>query len=163
WSLDLRAAEGVFLPSSEVRAAANEIVDQLRAALCLTNEERDSLRCLLNGIADIEERWGELSVAEQKRTATRGWFGDAISIIRIRDASVAERVCAEVERLAETASGLAPTPLITGDDLIAAGLRPGPAFGQALARVYDAQLEERVSTREGAMALARSILESEND
>lgn len=49
-----------------------------------------------------------------------------------------------------------PAPLITGDDLIAAGMTPGPAFREILDEVYDAQLEGRATTREEALALARS-------
>ena len=48
---------------------------------------------------------------------------------------------------------LKPKPLITGDDLIAAGFQPGPAFAQILAAVEDAQLESKIYTREDALAL----------
>ncbi|MEX2261598.1 MAG: CCA tRNA nucleotidyltransferase [Bryobacteraceae bacterium] len=46
---------------------------------------------------------------------------------------------------------LRPDPLITGEDLIAAGFEPGPEFRKILAAVEDAQLEGRVRTREEAM------------
>ena len=49
---------------------------------------------------------------------------------------------------------LKPAPLITGRDLIAAGHRPGPAFGLVLTEVEDAQLEGRIATREQALQLA---------
>ena len=48
----------------------------------------------------------------------------------------------------------APAPLITGDDLTAAGAVPGPKFKLALDAAYDAQLEGRIQTREQAMELA---------
>jgi poly(A) polymerase len=48
-----------------------------------------------------------------------------------------------------------PTPLITGDDLIAAGYEPGPAFKEILGLVEDAQLEGRLRTKEEAMRLVR--------
>ncbi len=44
-----------------------------------------------------------------------------------------------------------PKPLITGDDLIAAGYEPGPRFKEILGAVEDAQLEGRVSSRGAAM------------
>ena len=53
---------------------------------------------------------------------------------------------------------LKPTPLLTGNDLIAAGYRPGPAFGKVLREVEDAQLEGRVATTSEALALARGLL-----
>ena len=54
-------------------------------------------------------------------------------------------------------SDFAPVPLITGEDLLAAGLVAGPLFKQILHEVYDAQLEERISTRQQAMAMAMEI------
>lgn len=48
-----------------------------------------------------------------------------------------------------------PEPLVTGRDLIAAGLKPGPAFRELLAIAEDAQLEGRVRTKDEAMALVQ--------
>ena len=45
-----------------------------------------------------------------------------------------------------------PTPLVTGDDLIALGLAPGPRFKEILSSIEDAQLEGRLKTREEALA-----------
>ena len=53
---------------------------------------------------------------------------------------------------------IAPSPFVTGDDLTAAGLSPGPAFKKVLDAVYDAQLEGRVSTKAAALELAISIV-----
>jgi poly(A) polymerase len=44
-----------------------------------------------------------------------------------------------------------PAPLVTGDDLIAAGHTPGPKFRQILNAVEDAQLEGRVFSRADAL------------
>ncbi len=49
-----------------------------------------------------------------------------------------------------------PRPLVTGDDLIAAGYAPGPQFKEILGAVEDAQLEGRVATPEAAMELVRA-------
>ena len=59
----------------------------------------------------------------------------------------------ELERL-EAAGDVAPPPLATGDDLTAAGLRPGPVFKRVLDAVYDAQLQGRVTKRDEAMEMA---------
>jgi len=45
-----------------------------------------------------------------------------------------------------------PVPLITGDDLIAAGYQPGPQFKKILGAVEDGQLEGRLHTREDGLA-----------
>jgi len=48
-----------------------------------------------------------------------------------------------------------PRPLLTGDDLIAAGYAPGPRFKEILSAVEDAQLDGRLESRESAMDLVR--------
>lgn len=52
-----------------------------------------------------------------------------------------------------------PPKLLTGHDLIQAGLRPGPQLGRLLLAVEDAQLEGRVRSKEEAVALALSLRE----
>jgi poly(A) polymerase len=48
-----------------------------------------------------------------------------------------------------------PAPLVSGDDLIAAGYEPGPRFKQMLSLVEDAQLEGRLSSKETAMGYVK--------
>ncbi len=48
-----------------------------------------------------------------------------------------------------------PTPLITGDDLIAEGYRPGPLFREILSTVEDEQLEGRLRERDEALRFVR--------
>ena len=50
---------------------------------------------------------------------------------------------------------LKPAPLVTGDDLIAAGHVPGPKFREILHAVEDAQLEGRLSSRDAALDFVR--------
>jgi poly(A) polymerase len=49
-----------------------------------------------------------------------------------------------------------PTPLVTGEDLIAAGYTPGPLFREILATIEDAQLDGKLLSKEEAMQLVRS-------
>ena len=46
-----------------------------------------------------------------------------------------------------------PKPLLTGDDLIKAGYKPGPEFKTMLTAVEDAQLEGSIATKEEALAM----------
>jgi poly(A) polymerase len=48
-----------------------------------------------------------------------------------------------------------PKPLITGDDLIAAGYEPGPLFKDILSEVEDRQLEGRLHSKDEAVAFVR--------
>ncbi len=59
-------------------------------------------------------------------------------------------------RLAEYAREPArPAPLLTGNDLIALGLAPSPAFKEILESALDEQLEGKIRTREEALAWAK--------
>ncbi|MGB9888358.1 MAG: hypothetical protein ACPLTQ_01645, partial [Anaerolineae bacterium] len=51
------------------------------------------------------------------------------------------------------------TPILTGEDLKAMGLRPGPLFGQLLSALRDARLDGRITTREEEEALVRAMTE----
>jgi len=48
-----------------------------------------------------------------------------------------------------------PSPLVTGDDLIAAGHIPGPKFREILSAVEDEQLEGRLPSRDAALEFVR--------
>jgi len=48
-----------------------------------------------------------------------------------------------------------PKPLVTGDDLIAAGYSPGPVFKEILAAIEDAQLDGKLQSKQEAMQLVR--------
>ena len=62
-------------------------------------------------------------------------------------------------KLLELPAGeLNPPPLLTGDDLIAHGLRPGGAFATLLDQVRDAQLLGQIGTREEALALVDRLV-----
>lgn len=56
---------------------------------------------------------------------------------------------------------LKPKPLITGDDLIAQGMKPGPIFGKLLHEIEDAQLEGRITTREEALHMALGLTQAQ--
>jgi poly(A) polymerase len=49
-----------------------------------------------------------------------------------------------------------PSPLLTGDDLIAAGYAPGPRFREILDAVEDAQLEGQLLSHEAAIEFVRA-------
>jgi hypothetical protein len=56
-------------------------------------------------------------------------------------------------------SQLSPPPLLTGDDLVALNVPAGPRYGRVLEQVYRAQLNERISDRDAALAMARNLLQ----
>lgn len=57
------------------------------------------------------------------------------------------------ERLKWPAERLDPPPLVVGADLVAAGTKPGPGFGDLLAKARAAQLDGLVSDKQAALRL----------
>lgn len=99
----------------------------------------------------------EPGLAARKRFLARPTAGETRALLSAVGI-FAERIGWLEARFAELAgTEVAPTPLITGDDLVAAGMTPGPAFKRVLEAVYDAQLEGRVGTRAEAMEMAASL------
>ena len=139
------ARQGKPLTHQEVRKASAA----LRQALKISNDESDAFEgsLSLGGLLD-----GEPSVAAMKRFLAEPTSADAMRLLRALNKSEL------LERLNELGkTDVAPAPLITGDDLTAAGLHPGPLFKRVLDRVYDAQLEDRLKTKQDAMELAMKL------
>jgi poly(A) polymerase len=132
------------------------LVNSWRASLCLSNEVRDDMMAALAVLVLLRE-WGALGVARRKRIAASRGFDQALVLLGAIDGGVAVEIARNVGELGASAGGLAPAPLVTGEDLIGIGLSPGPDFGRILDSVYDAQLEGRVADRSSAMELARSL------
>lgn len=60
------------------------------------------------------------------------------------------------EKMAQLApEQVRPRPLISGDDLLAAGYKQGPSFKEILSAAEDAQLEGRISSQQEAMTFIR--------
>jgi len=55
-----------------------------------------------------------------------------------------------------------PEPLITGNDLIAMGLKPGPIFSKILDAIKDDQLEQKITTKEEALKRAKELVSIES-
>jgi len=56
-----------------------------------------------------------------------------------------------------------PEPLLMGRHLLELGIRPGPAMGSLLKRVYEQQLDGTITTLGDAVAAAKDILRMEGD
>ncbi|MCC6285813.1 MAG: CCA tRNA nucleotidyltransferase [Phycisphaerales bacterium] len=128
-----------------------------RRALCLSNEDRDTMRDVLEGFSAVIRQFWWWGPAKQKRLAARCGFSDVLRILGAQSAEEFVRIVHRVEELRRTPSGIDPTPYITGDDLVGMGFRPGPAFKGLLDDLYDAQLEDRVPDKASAEALAREL------
>jgi poly(A) polymerase len=96
-----------------------------------------------------------MRVAKLKRFMARPNFEDEMELHRVDCTSSHgyldnyEYIRARQEEFAN--EPLIPEPLITGDDLIALGLKPGPRFKEILEAVQSRQLEGTLTTSEAAV------------
>ena len=100
----------------------------------------------------MEVEVGLLSAAD--RMATRG---------RKSDEAIAAHLdlARELTSLALDWRANPPRPLVRGDELaVALGIETGPAIGRALEAIAEAQYAGEVGDADGAIALARRLLES---
>lgn len=157
------------------------IVRTWRKAMCLSNEHRDDLKQLVVLLSRACE-WAQMSIARRKRLLAEPLWAQTLVLLKAMrqgpggtqlpggTASTswpgvpgggwwpgATRLVGLIECDAPSleAQGVAPPPLVTGEDLIRLGRKPGPDFRRLLEEVYDAQLEGRVATREDALELLR--------
>ncbi|MFB3430894.1 MAG: CCA tRNA nucleotidyltransferase [Phycisphaerales bacterium] len=126
----------------------------LRRSIVLSNKETDDLVGISRGLVHLERGWTGASVSQRKRWAASDWFDGALVLLNGRNPDAASRVQSDRNSLASDPIGLAPEPWVSGDDLIASGLRPGPDFKVRLARAYDAQLEGSAATAHEALQVA---------
>jgi poly(A) polymerase len=104
----------------------------------------------------------EMRPAKLKRLMARETFPDELELHRI-DCASSHRNLENYEFLKAKAAEmppevLKPQPLLTGHDLLALGLKPGPLVGQILHEVEELQLEERLKSRAEALEFARTRL-----
>ncbi|MEO1584117.1 MAG: CCA tRNA nucleotidyltransferase [Planctomycetota bacterium] len=131
-----------------------------RTRLCLSNEHTAGFQATITTLERLRHDWPSLGTAGRKRIAASGTFAGALAVLAGESAPAADRIRSDAADLAGQPGGLAPEPLLTGADLIEAGFTPGPAFGLAIDRAYDAQLEGRAGSVEACLEIASRILES---
>jgi len=147
------------------RPGAGQLVRAMRQGLKISNEESDEMQGALEGLTPLLADPFP-TVAQLKRFLARPTSGASRHLLGafIAVGLHAQRIDGLRPRLAELEkTEVAPLPLLTGDDLTAAGYAPGPLFKRLLDAVYDAQLELRIDTKGEALALARTLAGPAND
>jgi len=102
----------------------------------------------------------QMRVAKLKRFLARPHIEDELELHRVDCTSshgMLDNYAYLNAKRAEFASEpLIPPPLITGRDLMALGLKPGPRFSEILEAVQSRQLEGTLTTRESALEWVKS-------
>ncbi len=141
------------------KRAAQSAAKAFRQTLKISNDESDELLGILTGVTPLLGGT-PLSLAIRKRFLAKPTANASIALLAALSdfGEWRPRLDPILAQLSELAGvDPAPTPLITGDDLTAAGLRPGPKFKSILDRTYDEQLEGRLASKDEAMAFAMKL------
>ncbi len=133
---------------------AEEICRRLR----FSNDETEQILALV----DNHMRFGHVSRMKEstlKKFLRMPKFDEHLALHRAdslashRNLSTYEFI--QQKRAEIPAEKMRPSPLVTGQDLIAAGHAPGPKFREILNAVEDAQLEGQLPSREAALEFVR--------
>lgn len=136
-------------------------IERLGRALTLSNEERETTSWLVIHLADLADP-ARPSLAEFKRLMAHPAFDELckLTVARYADCPDAEERITLLEKRCAAISpdAIDPPPLVTGDDLIARGVAPGPVYKQVLSELYTRQLEEQIQTRDAALEVLDELL-----
>jgi poly(A) polymerase len=157
WWLDRAAAGGGGRVPGTDAAEVARVVSGLRSRLVLSNDETEALLACLAARRAQLGGFESLTLARRKRWMAAPGFDAALAILETEDRARAALLRDEADR--ELPARRLPTPLVDGNALVSEGMRPGPEFKVLLDLAMDAQLEGRVDSREGALALIRSAVQ----
>ena len=133
----------------------------------MSNEEREHVEWLVEHRRSIDgaasRRWSEVQPVLAHR-----WGPDLVEFVAARHAVAddddRERRVADLafarKKLAEPRPMLDPPPLLTGNDLVRRGLRPGKQFAVLLEKVRAAQLDGMIATADEAATLVAELLKA---
>lgn len=130
-----------------------------------SNDDTEQIAALVSSHMKFKDVL-QMKPATLKRFARLNRFDEHLELHRL-DCSSSHRMLDNYEFVRrfmdETpAEEIRPPRLLTGDDLLAIGLKPGPAFKEILNAVEEAQLNDSIRTREEALVLAKSLISSQN-
>jgi len=147
WMVDRHGAAG--------QASITRGASALTAALVLSGTEAKDVRGAVETAQMMLNQWDTMSVASRKRLLAATGSEAGFILLSAWERRRADQIEPTVR--CYRASGVAPAPLLTGDDLVALGLSPGPLFKRLLDETYDAQLEGRIESTRDAIEMARSL------
>jgi poly(A) polymerase len=140
-----------------------ETVQNIGKRLRLSNEEIDRTAWLVS-LQDALRSASTMTLAQLKRLLAHPHRDELLALLRVKllaeEADLHPVLFCEEFLAATPPDVLNPPPLISGNDLIRQGLKPGPTFKLLLEEVRDAQLNGEITTAAEALALARRLQES---
>ena len=165
WQQTLRMLQLLQDPNFELAAAVllhrlGEKVGGVCKRLRFSNHETDHIEWLVVHQHDLVEA-PQLSQAKLKRLLSHPLVENLLALFRVETLATNSDLnsvvyCEEYLRNTPT-EVIDPPVLVTGDDLAALGMQPGPLFKELLDAVRDAQLNGEIETRDEAIELVKRL------
>jgi poly(A) polymerase len=151
-------AMGVLLHHTAV-VDVQRIVERLK----FSRAEMHHVMALVENLPRFSEV-RRMPMSTLKRFFRTDRFGDHLALARIHAVAAGEDLSGtayvDAKRTEWSDEEIWPQPLVTGNDLIAMGFRPGPQFKEILTRIEDEQLEGRLTTRSNALEFIKRSFSS---
>jgi len=148
-------ADFVLSMAALLLAESPRRVVEIGQALRCSNEQIKNIAWLVSHKTDLDEA-ASMRLADFKKLLVHPRFNDLLALHRAicltEERPLDANEAARTRRQVIPPDRIAPPPLVTGEDLISLGLEPGPQFKEILDELYDAQLNEELTTREQALA-----------
>jgi len=154
---DLRSRKAVIEPQT-VRGHCRRLKlsnDEVDSCLWLHAHQHDLDRVTDFTDADLKRRLahplsGELLKWFEAQAALDEGKALALAVLRTRSSTW-------------TAGDIDPRPFVTGEDILAMGLKPGPRLKELLETVRTAQLNGEIDSTDAALALLRKLIEEPDE
>lgn len=135
-----------------------KIAEEICARLRFSNDDTAQILALVDNHMRFSHAT-RMSESTLKKFLRMPHFDQHLALHRA-DSLASHRILSTYEFVKEKlatipAEKMRPAPLVTGDDLIAAGHAPGPRFREILSAVEDAQLEGLINSRDAALAFVK--------
>jgi poly(A) polymerase len=142
-----------------------KMAEALLRRLRFSNDDTEQILALIQN----HMRFGQITLMKEstlKKFLRMPKFAEHLDLHRM-DCMASHRILSAYEFVQEKlasipAEKMRPAPLITGDDLIAAGYAPGPRFKEILSAVEDGQLEGSLLSKEDALTFVASEFPLQN-
>lgn len=129
------------------------VAGQIARRLKLSNDEKDRIEWLVANRAGLRNA-SHLRPSERHPLLTHPGIGDLLALMRAEGRFEDAEQCSHLLRTTPP-DVLDPPPLLTGNDLVAMGWKPGPKFKTILDDVRRKQLDGELTTRADAEAFVR--------
>jgi poly(A) polymerase len=143
-------------------AAAVDRPAAIAARLRLSNHEAKAIAWLHAGLRELggRERLDVLAWSKLQPWVAHAHAPLLADLLRARASASqghAEAAAWFTEKTGRPRAEIDPPPLVTGADLVSAGVPPGPAMGEALARIRQQQLDGVIMSPAEAIVIARAF------